>query len=317
MLRPDQLVTRRALLQNAALGAAALVLPPALVACKSGESSQLPARRDADLERLTSWIEVLRTEGLAGPEVPLGRAAIRVGELAAGTPYVPFTLDAYLQNGGNPLQEPLTLSLTTFDCVTLVESCLAVARLARSAAPPTWDRFGGEIERMRYRGGERSGYASRLHYFSEWISENESRGLVKDMGSELGGAEDTRQLRFMTQHREKYAALADGDEFQKIQAIERSISRQPRRVVPTKRIPETVNRIETGDVLAFATEIPGLDVTHTAFAYRDQEKILRVLHAPLSGGVVEVTRATLPEYVAVIRRCTGILIARPRASSRA
>jgi hypothetical protein len=36
-----------------------------------------------------------------------------------------------------------------------------------------------------------------------------------------------------------------------------------------------------------------------------------VLHAPLSGGVVEVTRSTLPEYVAAIRRCTGVLVARP------
>jgi hypothetical protein len=72
-----------------------------------------------------------------------------------------------------------------------------------------------------------------------------------------------------------------------------------------------VNRIQHGDVLAFATEIPGLDVTHAAFAYRDAGGILRVLHAPLSGGVVEITGSTLPEYVAAIRRSTGILIARP------
>jgi hypothetical protein len=64
-------------------------------------------------------------------------------------------------------------------------------------------------------------------------------------------------------------------------------------------------------VLAFATEISGLDVTHSALAYRDDTGIMRVLHAPLSGGVVEVTRATLPEYVAAIRRSTGILVARP------
>jgi hypothetical protein len=82
-------------------------------------------------------------------------------------------------------------------------------------------------------------------------------------------------------------------------------------VIPTKRIPAVVDRIETGDVLAFATEIPGLDVTHAAFAYRDAGGVLRVLHAPLSGGVVEVTRATLPEYVAAIRHATGILVARP------
>ena len=58
-------------------------------------------------------------------------------------------------------------------------------------------------------------------------------------------------------------------------------------------------------MLAFATSIPGLDVTHAAFAYRDAGRALRVLHAPLSGGVVEVTRSTLPEYVAAIRRATG------------
>jgi hypothetical protein len=69
--------------------------------------------------------------------------------------------------------------------------------------------------------------------------------------------------------------------------------------------------IQTGDVLAFATAIPGLDVTHAAMAYRDQSNTLRVLHAPLSGGAVEVSTRTLPEYVAAIRRSTGILVARP------
>jgi hypothetical protein len=164
---------------------------------------------------------------------------------------------------------------------------------------------------MRYRGGKRRGYTSRLHYFSEWITDGEKRGLVRDRGAELGGAEDARPLRFMTEHRGSYPALADDGVFREIGAIERRMDDHARRVIPTKRLPEVVDRIETGDVLAFATEIPGLDVTHAAFAYRDPEGILRVLHAPLSGGVVEVTRATLPEYVAAIRRSTGMLVARP------
>lgn len=225
---------------------------------------------------------------------------------------MPGTLDAYLKSGGDPWHEPLTLSLTRFDCVTLVESCLAVARLARPGAEPTWDRFGREIERMRYRNGERSGYASRLHYFSEWISDGQRRGLVRDVGEELGGAGDSRPLRFMTQHREKYPALASDGVFREIAAIERRLDGHPRRIIPTIRIPQIVDRIETGDILGFATEIPGLDVTHAAFAYRDREETLRVLHAPLSGGVVEITGTTLPEYVAAIRRSTGVLVARPR-----
>jgi hypothetical protein len=317
MITTDQNLSRRDLLRNAALGAAALMLPEALAACKTGRSPQdmRAESPDPDLERLTSWTGTLHAEGLTGSEAPLGRGTIRIGELAIGTPYVPFTLEAYLKGGGSPLQEPLTLSLTRFDCVTLVESCLAVARLANSKVPPTWEQFGREVERMRYRGGERRGYVSRLHYFSEWISDGEQRSLVRDVGAELGGAKDARPLRFMTEHRAKYAALADNDVLREIHAIERTISRHPRRVIPTKRIPQVVDRIETGDVLAFATEIPGLDVTHAAFAHRGRDGILRVLHAPLSGGVVEVTRTTLPEYVAAIRRSTGILVARPLAAA--
>jgi hypothetical protein len=285
----------------AAFGAAGLMLPAKLLACKP---------MDPDLERLTRWVEALRTEGLGKHDVPLGRAAVRVGELAAGTPYLPDTLDEYLRSGGSPLQEPLTVSLAHFDCVTLVESCLAIARLARSDEAPTWKGFGQEIERMRYRAGRRTGYASRLHYFSEWITDGEKRGLLKDLGRELGAAEDNRPLRFMTEHRQEYPALVNGSVFQDIKEIERRLSQRPRLVLSVEGIPGAARRIETGDVLAFATRIAGLDVTHTAFAYRDREGALRVLHAPLSGGVVEITRATLPEYVGAIRRSTGILVAR-------
>ena len=272
---------------------------------------RLPAR-DPDRDRLTAWTAALRGMGPARLRAPLGVEAARVGELAVGTPYEPYTLEAYLRAGGSPSDtEPLTLSLTRFDCATLVESCLAVARVADAGARPSWERFGREIERMRYRGGTRLGYASRLHYFSEWMSDGERRGLLRNVNAELGGAEDSRPLRFMTAHRERYPALADDGVFREIEAMERRLDSHPRRVVPTKRIPQVVDRIETGDVLAFATGIAGLDVTHAALAYRDAREILRVLHAPLSGGLVAITRATLPEYVAAIPRATGILVARP------
>ena len=164
---------------------------------------------------------------------------------------------------------------------------------------------------MRYRGGRRGDYATRNHYFSEWIADGERRGLVRDLGAELGGIEDARPLRFMTEHRASYPALADDAAYRAIGEIERRLDAHPRRVVPAAHIADVADRIQTGDVLAFATSIPGLDVSHSAMAYRDRDGVLRVLHAPLSGGVVEVTKTTLPEYVARIKRATGILVARP------
>jgi len=311
-------LSRRDLLKNVAVSAAGLMIPFSLIDDERARISEWlrdPASlnlSDSDQARLAAWTSTLRREAPAPRKLSLGRRAVRVGELAVGTPYEAFTLEAYLRAGGNPSRtEPLTVSLTRFDCVTLVESCLAVARVAAQSRAPSWQSFAREVERMRYRGGKRGGYTSRLHYFSEWISDGQKRGLVRDVGAELGGIEDTRLLRFMTEHRSSYPALANDAVFRAIGEMERGLDKHPRHVVPTARIPDVVDRIQTGDVVAFATSIPGLDVSHAAFAYRDSAGVLRVLHAPLSGGVVEITRSTLPEYVSAIRRATGILVARP------
>jgi hypothetical protein len=299
-------LSRRAFLRNLTLGAAAMAVPSTVDATKlSGWLDE------ADRARLAAWLRTLRRDGLASARAPLGRAVARVGELALGSPYRPNTLEEYLAAASaSPDAEPLTAYLTGFDCVTLVESTLAIAR---AAADPRagWSDFAGEIERMRYRGGVRAGYPSRLHYFSEWIGDNARRGLVRDLGPELGAGEDGRPLRFMTTHRSAYRALADDGVFRQIGEMERRLDASPRHLIPTARIASVADRIQTGDVLAFATSIEGLDCTHTGLAYRDRAKVLRVLHAPLSSGEVQVSRGTLPEYVAALRSGTGILIARP------
>jgi hypothetical protein len=295
-------LTRRAFLGWAAAGAAGALLPFPLRA--------LSALDEDDRERLASWLRTLRAEGLADASVPLGRAVARVGELALGAPYAAATLEQYLLDGGSPEAEPLTLHLLKFDCVSLVEAALAVARTA--AAPGAgWDRFAAEMERMRYRGGERRGYDSRLHYFSEWIRDGERRGLMRDLGPELDAVPDARPLRFMSEHRGSYPALRDDATFEAIVQRERALDCCPRNLIPRARIPEITDRLQTGDVLAFATSIAGLDVTHTGLAYRDRAGVMRVLHAPLSGGVVQVSPGTVADYVNGLRSATGILAARP------
>jgi hypothetical protein len=303
-------ISRRTMLARVAgATAAAMAFPFPLFA---DELIDAPTSEDAT--RLRAWAVALRSIGMNRHSLPLGPRAIKVGELALGTPYVPNTLEAYIKAGGDPTRnEPVTVSLTKFDCVTLVESCLAVARSSDEKTPPTWQRYTHEVERMRYRHGKREGYSSRLHYFSEWISDGQSRGLVHDLGQELGGINDPRPLRFMTEHRSSYPALANDAVFREIGEMERRLDSHTRYYIPTDKIEAISDKIQSGDVLAFATAIPGIDVTHAAFAYRSpgDGETLRVLHAPLSGGEVEITRTTLPEYVTRIRRSTGIYIARP------
>ena len=157
----DKMQSRRTMLGDVARLSAALAMRSPLAALFApARTAVLPSERsesrdlhfaDPDHERLDKWTQTLRAEGLAPvPREPLGRAAVRVGELARGTPYEAYTLEAYLRAGGDPTRtEPLTLSLTRFDCVSLVESCLAVARASRMVSDmPAWDVFANEIERM-------------------------------------------------------------------------------------------------------------------------------------------------------------------------
>ncbi len=305
-------VTRREFLKKAGAAGAMLGLMPMEGCATIPVSTLIDPPTAEDQNRLVAWTNALSASGTTRGSSSVAAAAAAVGVMAIGTPYEAFTLEKYLKQGGDAAaREPLALSLTKFDCVTLVESALGVARMGLQGVTPFWERFGAEVERMRYRGGVRGGYASRLHYFSEWITDGARRGLVRDLGEELGGVADVRPLRFMTEHRDSYPGLKNDSVFKKIAEMERSLDSRPRHVVPTDAIASISDRIQSGDVLAFATSIAGLDVSHAAFAYRDGGGVLRVLHAPLSGGSVEISKLTLSDYVRAIRRSTGILVARP------
>ena len=115
----------------------------------------------------------------------------------------------------------------------------------------------------------------------------------------------------MSEHRDSYVALADDRVFKSITDMEKRLDKLSRRVIPTARIAAVEDRIQNGDVIGFATNTAGLDVTHCAIAVRDSRGVLRVAHAPLAGGGVEVSKHALPEYVAQLRDATGIMVGRP------
>lgn len=274
-------------------------------------SASEPVRDGAspqDQARLTEWIRMLREDIARHPSAPFGHRVARAGELTLGAPYAYKRLDAHLREDRDREAEPLTLSVTEFESVTLIETCLALARCARQGTD-TWEAFGWEVERIRYRGGRRDGYLSRLHYFSEWISDNAARGNVRDMGRELGGVQDERPLRFMSSHRSNYPALRSDSLFEAIVEYEKRLDQTPRWVLPQEGVSHISNRIEPGDILAFATGVRGLDVSHTGIAYRDDRGTLRVLHV-FSTSEVEISSETLPDYVAK-RKSNAILVARP------
>ncbi len=296
---------------RAAVFAMASVLAAACDSGSSAEEARLLAMSDGTAE---DWDIVRSTLARAWDEelylLPLGETMARIGVTFVGAAYVPQTLEV-------PGPERLVINLRELDCVTFVENVLALARLVhlhdRSLLDDE-DRLRGEyrrlLTRVRYRGGRLEGYASRLHYFSEWISDNEARGLVRNISRELGGEPDDTPIDFMSTHADAYRQLADPDLVEEIARTEARLSSRPRYYIGEEHIEEAAAGIANGDIIAATSTVDGLDIAHTGLALRRDDTVF-LLHAPLVGSEVQISEIPLSGRVQRIGGQDGIMVARP------
>jgi hypothetical protein len=206
--------------------------------------------------------------------------------------------------------ELLTLSLQKFDCVLFVESVLAIARAGEDRSEAG---FISRMQTQRYRGGVIDGYCSRLHYFSDWIGDNQQRGLVEDLTPSLGGVAFKPRLDFMSQHWQKYPRLVENRNNRDcVERMETTLASQPRTYLPTTSIAKHYDQLQSGDIVAIATSVQGLDVTHTGLVYRTKSGDVGIIHAaPRSG--VKVSR-DLQSFVEQVDQAIGIIVARPKVA---
>lgn len=232
-----------------------------------------------------------------------GNTIVAVGKTFLKTPYVAKTLEI-----GN--KETLVVNLQGLDCTTYVENVLAFSMLLRQQED-TFDAFIKNLEIIRYKDGILDGYASRLHYFSEWIANNAEKGLLKDITNDIGGEEITKDINFMSTHRNLYPFLADDTNYEKIKASENYLNNQSICVLAQDKISKNENLIQSGDIIALATSINGLDVTHTGIAIREKDGRIYLLHASTGSMEVEVSKLPLAAYLKGIKNNIGIMVARP------
>ncbi|MUH37314.1 DUF1460 domain-containing protein [Zobellia amurskyensis] len=236
-------------------------------------------------------------------EKDFGKTIVAIGKTFMGTPYVAKTLEI-------GKTETLVVNLQGLDCTTYVENVLAFALTLKNGTS-SFDDFTKTLENIRYKDGQLDGYASRLHYFSEWIANNEKKGLLKDITSEIGGKEITKPINFMSTHRDLYPFLSDDTNFEKVKSSENYLNNQPICILAQDEIAANEHLIETGDIIALTTSINGLDITHTGIATKEEDGRIHLLHASTGSMKVEVSKKPLAEYLKGIKKNTGIMVARP------
>lgn len=233
--------------------------------------------------------------------LPPADQMVETARFFLGRPYVAATLEH--------IPEGLVVNLRELDCMTLVETTLA---LTRSLVDHSFALFCEQLQQSRYRTGEITDYTDRLHYTTDWIYENEQKGILKDVTREIGGKPLALALSFMSTHPDSYKQLSNNPAFvAKMADKEKQISARPHYYIPTSEINAHAAGIQNGDIVCFVTTVGGLDISHVGIICREAGK-LTFIHAATSQKQVIVNPEPLQEYVQGIKRNSGIMIVRPQ-----
>ena len=221
-----------------------------------------------------------------------------------GTPYVGGLLD----EGEN---EEFRLPLERTDCIIFVETCFGLAMTAREyGSEADFRKFAEEVRQMRYRDGKVDGYASRIHYTTEWIRQGEKNGILKDITLEAGGKVYDHPVGYMSSHSEAYPHI-NKDNIAKIREAEEALNAVPYSYVPASDLSAAEKYIRDGDIICFVSKVAGLDISHVAIACLHDGKV-GFIHASSTAGKVVVDERSISEYVrSRPKSLAGIKIVRP------
>jgi hypothetical protein len=276
-----------------------LLVSSILLALSSGGEARRLSQAQA--ARLAQWYE-----GLGEPEVDetFGDFLVRVALIKHGTPYT------HLPETEGP--ERLRVNLAHFDCVSLIDSSLAVARCAW-LGDTTEACFLRELVATRYRNGTFGDFASRLHYLEEWLDDNADRNRLQDRTRALGGILLRRHFSYMSRHRHRYPPMNDSVAREAIEHAETRLSRRTYSVITKSALRDKETFLRTGDLVGIVTTDPGRLIGHAGFVIRDERGRTHLLHASSHHRRVVVTVRSLADYMLRRSERWGVMVARPRA----
>lgn len=233
---------------------------------------------------------------------PIGQISIQVAHELLNTPYVAATLET---DG----DEQLVINLREMDCTTFVENVIALS-ICLKKQHCTFDQYCQTITQLRYRNGVINGYPSRLHYFTEWLVNNQKKKIITIISDSIGNAPFDATVNFMSTHPDKYKQLTLKPELiPEIAKTEALISAQNLKYIPKDQVALFEDKINDGDIIAIATSLAGLDISHVGIAVHVNNR-LHFYHASSTEKKVVLSAKPLSEYLAGIKSNTGILVAR-------
>ena len=281
-----------------------LLVLSALYSCKSAPVNQSATSeailyQTEDKEILDQIFELYSGE----KEAATSALMLKVGKFFLETPYVAHTLET-------EENERLIINLRELDCTTFAENCLALSRTIKSGNH-SFDQFATELLGIRYRNGKLDGYPSRLHYFCDWIHNNQQKNLIDNLPENLPQSSFLKEINFMSTHPASYRQLEkDSTLIESIAAQEQQLSSREMFFIPEDSVAEVEDQLMDGDIAGITTNIEGIAIQHVVILIRVEGRI-HMLHASSKAEKVVISENTLEDYLLNSNSATGIMLARP------
>jgi hypothetical protein len=256
---------------------------------------------EKDVEVCNSKFELAVDKNLS--DKPIGDAIVEIGKSFIGTDYLAHGLE---KDG----DEQLVINLTGLDCTTFLENALVLARCIKKEET-SFEDYKDELQFIRYRDGIIEEYPSRLHYFSDWIYDNQRKGIVEDVTKEIGGEKIKFNINFMSTHPDSYKHLKENPDFIPIiKKQEKEISCREYYFIPKEKLKSKEEQIHNGDLIAITTTVEGLDIGHIGIAVKMEDGRVHLLHAPTVNTKVHITNEPLSDYLMKYKRHSGVIVLR-------
>lgn len=257
---------------------------------------------EVDVEKCDSIFQISVDKNLS--QKPINEVLVEIGKSFIGTDYLAHSLE---KDG----DEQLVINLFGLDCTTFVENVLALSRCVKEKQT-SFEDYSEELQFIRYRDGIINGYPSRLHYFSDWIYNNVSKGIVEDITEQIGGTAIQFKLNFMSTHPESYKQLNENpDLIPQIKIQEEEISSRIYYYIPKDEVELKEKFINEGDIIAITTTVEGLDIGHLGIAVKMDDERIHLLHAPTVNSKVHITKEPLSDYLMKYKRHSGVIVLKP------
>ena len=226
---------------------------------------------------------------------------IAIAKWLMETPYVGKTLE--VNN-----TEQLVVNLHELDCTTFLENVTALTMCINEGSESS-SEFYTKLQTIRYRNGEINGYPSRLHYFTEWLLDNQKKGLLTIVSNQFGDTDFDATVNFMSNNPQYYKHLSDSANLVIVAQNEKAVSAAKLKLVSQAYVQNIENQVHNGDLIAIATTMEGLDIAHVGIAAHHNGR-LHFMHASSVKKKVVLSEKPLSEYLKDVKTSNGILVAR-------